>query len=132
MNIPTKSGESYEIPAAVVDAYRVRYLDADGEFAKMLIWLESNRSRRPASPKSGPRFVANWFKRVRPAAQMAASKAVRATQRGHMMDILTGGRDGYGHGHSGAGYGAIVSEDGRILDRGGRRDADAGPSSWGH
>lgn len=63
MNLPTKGG-LYEMPAQVADAYRRLYPTADEEFARMTIWLETHAARRPASPKSAPTFVANWFKRV--------------------------------------------------------------------
>jgi hypothetical protein len=63
MNLPCKSGQ-YEMPADLAASYRHLYPSADEQFARMRIWLESNAARRPASPKSAPRFVANWFKRV--------------------------------------------------------------------
>lgn len=63
MNVPCKTG-MYEIPVALLEAYSAIYPTADLEFAKMVIWLESHRSRRPATPKSAPRFIANWFRNV--------------------------------------------------------------------
>ncbi|MEN9807223.1 MAG: hypothetical protein RL756_1743 [Pseudomonadota bacterium] len=76
MNLPTKSGD-YEMPEAVAAAYLKLYPSAEYEFARMAIWLEANPSRRPASPKSAPKFVANWFRRVPQAARQspAASRA---------------------------------------------------------
>lgn len=68
MNVPTKDGP-YEVSDEVARAFRTLYPSADTEFARMLLWLERNPSRRPASPKSAPRFVQNWFKRV-PRARM--------------------------------------------------------------
>lgn len=63
MIIQCKTG-SYEIPHAVVEAYSALYPTAAQEFARMTIWLECNKAKRPANQKSAPRFVANWFKRV--------------------------------------------------------------------
>jgi hypothetical protein len=91
MNLPTKTGD-YAMPAAVLEAYRRVYPSADYEFAQMVIWLETHATRRPASPKSAPRFVANWFKRVpRIAPQQqtrldtlaALTGRNHATERGH-------------------------------------------------
>ncbi len=61
MKLPTKSGE-YEVSADLLQAYRTLFSTADAEFARMRIWLESNKSRRPSRPEA---FVRNWFKRVR-------------------------------------------------------------------
>lgn len=85
MKLPCKDG-AYEMPADVEAAYRRLYPSADGEFAQMQIWLETHASRRPASAKSAPRFVANWFKRV-PRARV--SDAVRE-QRERTFAALTG------------------------------------------
>lgn len=63
MRLPTKDGE-YAMPESVFGAYLKLYPSAEHEFARMLIWLETNPARRPVSPKSAPRFVENWFKRV--------------------------------------------------------------------
>jgi hypothetical protein len=63
MQVICKQGV-YEMPETVSDAYRRLYSTADDEFARMAIWLERNVARRPASPKSAPRFVDAWFKRV--------------------------------------------------------------------
>lgn len=87
--LPTKR-DAYVMPADVVDAYRRIYPTADDEFARMVIWLETNAARRPASPKSAPRFVANWFKRVpRIAPQRQAKLDTLAALTGRAMD---GGR----------------------------------------
>jgi hypothetical protein len=87
MNLPTKTG-TYVMPADVAAAYRRIYPSADDEFARMTIWLETNAARRPASPKSAPRFVANWFSRVPRKPQQA---------RHDFMAAFTGRSvDGYG------------------------------------
>jgi hypothetical protein len=88
MNLPTKSGD-YVMPSAVADAYRKVYPSADYEFAQMLIWLETHANRRPASPKSAPRFVANWFKRVpriAPQRQARLDTLAALTGRSHATD----------------------------------------------
>lgn len=63
MRLKCKSGE-YELSTTIIEAYSAIYPTADQQFAQMVIWLESNPSRRPASAKSAPRFIQNWFKRV--------------------------------------------------------------------
>ena len=82
ITVRCKSGE-YQMPADVWASYRRLYASADDEFARMSIWLELNAAKRPASPASAPRFVANWFKKVR-AAQPAR------VQRELVVDLLTG------------------------------------------
>ena len=63
MIIHTKSGE-YTLTHAVEEAYRAIYPTADQEFARMTIWLESHKSRRPAKPETAMRFVNAWFAKV--------------------------------------------------------------------
>jgi hypothetical protein len=93
MLLPTKAGE-YAMPDAVEFAYRKLYPSAEYEFARMLIWLETNAARRPASPKSAPRFVANWFKRVPRVAHHNAAREQRAatvaalTGRNRSADVI--------------------------------------------
>jgi hypothetical protein len=71
------------MPADVWAGYRRLYPTANDEFARMSIWLELNAAKRPASPATAPRFVANWFKKVR------AAKPERV-QRELLVDLLTG------------------------------------------
>ena len=82
ITVRCKQGE-YTMPADVWAGYRRLYPTADDEFARMSIWLELNAAKRPAAPASAPRFVANWFKKVR-AAQPAR------VQRELIVDLLTG------------------------------------------
>ena len=82
ITVRCKQGE-YTMPADVWASYRRLYPSADDEFARMSIWLELNAAKRPAAPASAPRFVANWFKKVR-AAQPAR------VQRELIVDLLTG------------------------------------------
>ena len=103
MNLPTKGGV-YAMPDTVLEAYRRIYPTADDEFARMVIWLETNAARRPASPKSAPRFVANWFKRVprvqhhNPAREQRAATIAALTGRTGRADVIdmptTSGRVG--------------------------------------
>ena len=76
MNIPCKQG-IYVMPAEVEAAYLRIHPSAQDEFARMSIWLELHPGKRPASPKSAPRFVANWFKRV-PKIARAANERIAA------------------------------------------------------
>jgi hypothetical protein len=85
MQVICKQGV-YEMPETVSDAYRRLYPTADDEFARMAIWLERNVARRPASPKSAPRFVDAWFKRV----PRRAAPTVR-DQRAATFAALIGG-----------------------------------------
>jgi hypothetical protein len=93
MNLPTKSGE-YAMPQDVELAYRTLYPSAEYEFARMLIWLETNPARRPVSAKSAPRFVANWFKRVprvaqhNPAREQRAATVAALTGRNRSADVI--------------------------------------------
>ena len=86
MNIPCKDG-IYAMGDDLADAYRKIYPSADHEFASMRIWLEVNPARRPASPKSAPRFVANWFSRV-------PKLSPQRDARTQTLAALTGGADG--------------------------------------
>lgn len=87
MNLPCKSGQ-YEMPADLVASYRHLYPSADEQFARMRIWLESNAARRPASAKSAPRFVANWFRKVPRIA--ATQRTALAESRLQTVAALTG------------------------------------------
>jgi hypothetical protein len=102
MNLPTKSGD-YCLPLTVLEAYRRIYPTADDEFARMVIWLETHAARRPASPKSAPRFVANWFKRV---PRIAPQRQARLDT----LAALTGRVNGYG----GNGGPAVRQDGGRL------------------
>jgi hypothetical protein len=97
VNLPTKSGD-YSMPDTVLQAYRRVYPSADYEFAQMVIWLETHATRRPASPKSAPRFVANWFKRV-------PRIAPRADARQSTIAALTGVSNVYEIGAAAGGMG---------------------------
>lgn len=97
MKLTTKAGD-YDMPAAVLEAYRRVYPSADYEFAQMVIWLETHATRRPASPKSAPRFVANWFKRV-------PRIAPRADARQSTIAALTGVSNVYEIGAAAGGMG---------------------------
>lgn len=91
MNLPTKTGD-YHMPDTVLQAYRRVYPSADYEFAQMVIWLETHATRRPASPKSAPRFVANWFKRVpriAPRADARQSTIAALTGASNVIEIGT-------------------------------------------
>jgi hypothetical protein len=93
MQLPTKT-EPYAMPAAVLEAYRRVYPSADYEFAQMVIWLETHATRRPASPKSAPRFVQNWFKRVpriAPQRQARLDTLAALTGRGNVYELGRGG-----------------------------------------
>jgi hypothetical protein len=83
VTVRCKDGSEYQMPADVWAGYRRLYPSADDEFARMSIWLEMNAAKRPASAATAPRFVGNWFKKVR-AAQP------QRVQRGLMADLLTG------------------------------------------
>lgn len=75
MRLLGKTGE-IELNDEFVAAFRTLRADADVEFAKMRIWLELNRARRPANIE---RFVAAWFKRTpapRPASDSARNRSV--------------------------------------------------------
>lgn len=85
MNLPTKSGD-YAMPEPVLAAYLKLYPSAEHQFAQMVIWLECNPTRRPASPKSAPRFVANWFRKV----PKAAPRNVARETRDQTIAALTG------------------------------------------
>lgn len=87
MILPCKSGH-YEMPADLVASYRHLYPSADEQFARMRIWLESNASRRPASARSAPRFVANWFRKVPRIA--ATQRSALAESRVQTVAALTG------------------------------------------
>jgi hypothetical protein len=81
------------MPDEVVAAYRRVYPSADYEFARMVIWLETHSTRRPASPKSAPRFVANWFKRIprvhhNPAREQRAATVAALTGRNRSADVI--------------------------------------------
>jgi hypothetical protein len=89
MNIPCKAGV-YQMPEQVADAYRKIYPSADEQFARMVIWLETHAARRPASEKSAPRFVANWFKSV-PRVAYTAHKQMNDL-RAFTVQSLTGQR----------------------------------------
>jgi hypothetical protein len=92
MNIQCKSGE-YQMPESVALAYRRVYPSAEIEFAQMLIWLETHQTRRPASPKSAPQFVANWFKKVprlSPQRDARYQTLAALTGRGNVIDFDTG------------------------------------------
>ena len=82
ITVRCKQGE-YTMPADVWASYRRLYPSADDEFARMSIWLELNAAKRPAAPATAPRFVDNWFKKVR------AAKPERV-QRELLVDLLTG------------------------------------------
>lgn len=95
MNIPCKTG-IYAMPESVFDAYLKLYPTAEHEFARMLIWLETNPARRPVSAKSAPRFVANWFKRVPRIAPQAEARlntiaALTGRRTGNVVSIGRGG-----------------------------------------
>ena len=77
----------YEVPNHVLEAYLSIYPTGEQEFAAMVIWLEANPSRRPASPRSAPRFVANWFKRV---PKRVLRPAVQQSDRAQRFAQLTG------------------------------------------
>jgi hypothetical protein len=83
ITVRCKDGSEYQMPADVWASYRRLYPSADDEFAKMTIWLELNPHKWPLSPKSAPKTVSNWFKKVR-AAQPAR------VQRELIVDLLTG------------------------------------------
>ena len=83
VTVRCKDGSEYQMPADVWAGYRRLYPSADDEFAKMAIWLEMNAAKRPASAATVPRFIGNWFKKVR------AAQPERV-QRGLMADLLTG------------------------------------------
>jgi hypothetical protein len=93
MFLQTKDGE-YAMPEAVFGAYLKLYPSAEHEFARMLIWLETNPARRPASPKSAPRFVENWFKRVprvahhNPVREQRAATVAALTGRNRSADVI--------------------------------------------
>lgn len=61
MRLPMKIDE-YEVSEDLLQAYRTLFPTADAEFARMRIWLESNKARRPSRPEA---FIRNWFKKVR-------------------------------------------------------------------
>ena len=86
MLLKCKNGD-YELTPALLDSYRLLYPTADTAFAEMLIWLENNAARRPASAKSAPRFVANWFRNVRKARPVTPAQEKIAT-----LHTLMGGR----------------------------------------
>ena len=92
MRLPTKDGE-YAMPEDVLGAYLKLYPSAEYEFARMAIWLENNPARRPASPKSAPKFVANWFKRIprvhhNPAREQRAATVAALTGRNRSADVI--------------------------------------------
>lgn len=92
LNLPTKS-DTYTMPESVFAAYRKLYPSAEYEFARMLIWLETNPARRPASAKSAPRFVENWFKRVpRIAPRAEARLETLAALTGRNTNVVSIGR----------------------------------------
>lgn len=59
MKLWTADGE-WEVPEDLIDAYMMLHRDADKQFAKMVIWLTTNKSKRPKNPE---RFIANWFQK---------------------------------------------------------------------
>lgn len=89
MNFPTKAGD-YVMPDEVIDAYRALHPNADREFARMRIWLESNVARRPARPDTAPKFIANWFKKLRPVPQNVRQFQTAADRRAAFVASLTG------------------------------------------
>lgn len=89
MNLPTKAGE-YTVPEEVLKAYRELYPNADREFARMRIWLESNVARRPAKPDTAPKFIANWFKKSRPMPAVVRPMQTAADRRYAFIASLTG------------------------------------------
>lgn len=88
MIIHTKAGE-YELTHAVEEAYRAIYPTADQEFARMTIWLESHKSRRPAKPETAMRFVNAWFAKVPKRVSMTAKTAAQVGTISHLIGSVT-------------------------------------------
>lgn len=131
MLIRTKDGAGYELPAESADAFARIYRDGARELDRMLIWLEIHPGRRPATAKSAPRFLANWFRRVQKVeiGRLAAREEQRS-ERSRIIDLITGADYGHGSGNGDAGAETVVSEDGRILDGRGGRQSAAGSPPW--
>ena len=70
MKLPVADGKEYEVPDDLVSAYCAVRPDALEQFARMRIWLETHRSRRP---KRADLFIAAWFRRSRGPAPVSAA-----------------------------------------------------------
>lgn len=90
LRIACRNGETYEVGAQLFGAYSRVHANAEHEFARMTIWLETHKAKRPATAASAPRFVANWFSRV----PKLPVISVKATQQTATIHALTGGGRG--------------------------------------
>ena len=97
ITIRCKDGKVYEMPAELIASYRHLHPTADDELAKMVIWLEMNRSYVAASELGAKRFIKNWFKKVK-------EKQPQQQRRALMADLLTGRANGDNYRPSGNDY----------------------------
>ena len=82
MKLWTADGE-WEVPEDLIDAYMMLHRDADKQFAKMVIWLTTNKAKRPKNPE---RFIANWFRKNQKAAEVLGKDARTFAKHPTTMD----------------------------------------------
>ena len=82
MKLPVEGGD-WEVPVDYLDAWKTVRPDAEEQFARMRIWLESHKSRRPKRPTM---FVDNWMKR----APLRKPASVSRDVKGSVMRAIFG------------------------------------------